>query len=392
VRLAALGRGEFTNDLGRRLPVDGPRVEYDHGDVLAWYVNRPSGLEQGFTILRPASQREGAAVRIDMALAWGEIVSLSPESCELELRPESGPLLRYGHLVGWMLMGLGSMRGRERGGATRITILVEDQGAKYPIVVDPTFTRAAKLWETTGPMRVAASGTHSGLAVAIEGDRLVVGSWGSESVFVFERIAGSWELSQRLVASDTRPLDQLGAAVALSGDRILAGALEPTGSRVRTKVPSTSSRCRRARWVEEAKITPADPQRGSLFGSAVAIDRDTAVIGNQANPLGGAYVFVRVGAAWLEEQKLPRPGNAALMGWAVAVQGDTAVIGAPGTSLPLTLPGQQGAAYVFRRAGALWELEAALLPSAPEGLGWFGAACVTRRRPVHRWSVCGSRG
>jgi hypothetical protein len=262
----------------------------------------------------------------------------------------------------------------ERGGATRITILVEDQGAKYPIVVDPTFTRAAKLVGDDGSDAVAASGTHSGLAVAIEGDRLVVGSWGSESVFVFERIAGSWELSQRLVASDTRPLDQLGAAVALSGDRILAGAPRADGVSGTDEGAVYVFSLQEGRWVEEAKITPADPQRGSLFGSAVAIDRDTAVIGNQANPLGGAYVFVRVGAAWLEEQKLPRPGNAALMGWAVAVQGDTAVIGAPGTSLPLTLPGQQGAAYVFRRAGALWELEAALLPSAPEGLGWFGAA------------------
>ena len=73
------------------------------------------------------------------------------------------------------------------------------------------------------------------------------------------------------------------------------------------------------------------------FGVSSAIDGDTLVIGSNSSEsgrsfAGAAYVYVRSGAMWTLEAKIV-PDDAAsnqYFGWAVDISGDTVVIGAPG--------------------------------------------------------------
>ena len=72
-----------------------------------------------------------------------------------------------------------------------------------------------------------------GSSVAIENDRIVVGAprdsdpgmrVGSTHIFEFDRAAKMWTHQMKIVASDGQDYDQLGTSVAVSGDRIIAGA------------------------------------------------------------------------------------------------------------------------------------------------------------------------
>ena len=47
---------------------------------------------------------------------------------------------------------------------------------------------------------------------------------GSGAVYVYDYLGGSWTPTLKLAAPDGAPGEQLGAAVALSGTRLLAGA------------------------------------------------------------------------------------------------------------------------------------------------------------------------
>src|SRR5688572_28048746 len=95
---------------------------------------------------------------------------------------------------------------------------------------------------------------------------------------------------------------------------------------------------------EEAKLVPEDPDHSASFGEAVDVSGDTAVVGaTGADPLGAAYVFVRTGASWSEQQTLVASEATPSFGADVAIAGDRIVVGAGGE-----------AAYVFERTGAHW--------------------------------------
>jgi len=113
---------------------------------------------------------------------------------------------------------------------------------------------------------------------------------------------------------------------------------------------------------------------GDTFGSAVAIDHSTAVVGaptavvGNARP-GSASVFVRAGGTWTMTTTLSAidGSDADGFGQSVAVSGDTIVIGAPKADIDF-VP-DQGAAYVFARdpGTGLWFEQAKL--TAFDGVG-----------------------
>jgi hypothetical protein len=109
-----------------------------------------------------------------------------------------------------------------------------------------------------------------------------------------------------------------------------------------------------AQWAILLPSTPATIE--NVFGSAVAIDGDTAVVGSPWSgelSRGSASVFVRDGASWTFQAELVAPDLAVgnNLGLAVALQGDTAVIAAPSQDAG------RGAVYVFTRSGATWTLQ-----------------------------------
>lgn len=119
---------------------------------------------------------------------------------------------------------------------------------------------------------------------------------------------------------------------------------------------------------QQAKLTAPIPVYNGEFGYAVAVDGDTAVVGMHNSDNGAAYVFVRDGAAWNLQATLAASdgqfGDG--LGYSVAIYGDTAVVGAPSAAT------RTGAAYVFVRSGTVWSQQAKLVSPDGESAQFFG--------------------
>jgi hypothetical protein len=193
-----------------------------------------------------------------------------------------------------------------------------------------------------------------GSSVKLAGNTVVVGApgEGSGSVFVFNADAGGvWSFTTELVPSDAADGDRAGGAVALSGDTILVGSSldDPAG----TSSGSAYAFVRAANgtWSQQAKLIASDAAGGDLFGDAVELLADIAIIGARGNDdhgsgSGSAYVFTRSPSdIWSEQAKLTASDAAAagLFGASLAFDGTHLAVGAPGA----------GSAYLFESPGWL---------------------------------------
>jgi len=86
-------------------------------------------------------------------------------------------------------------------------------------------------------------------------------------------------------------------------------------------------------WSQQAKLLPATSANGDLFGFAVDVVGDRAVIGvpYAASSQGAAYVFSRSGASWTQQAELTATGGVVgdEFGWSVAQNDNSILIGAP---------------------------------------------------------------
>ena len=222
-----------------------------------------------------------------------------------------------------------------------------------------------------------------GISVAADGDTAVVGAYqddddgaNSGSVHVFTRSSSTapWSWRAKLTADDAAAGDEFGIAVAVDGDTIVVGAHQNDSSKGAAYVFTWNSS--NSKWEQKAKLTASDAATNYEFGISVAVDGGTVVVGthkadyidlndssNNLADSGAAYVFTKPeSGGWAdatETAKLTASDAAAndQFGISVSVDGDTIVVGAhlhdiddDGTSIP-----NAGAVYVFTRpAGGGW--------------------------------------
>lgn len=150
-------------------------------------------------------------------------------------------------------------------------------------------------------------------------------------------------------------------------------------------------------WTERQRLSASDPDSLSNFGRSVAISDDGSriFVGAPYNGLGAAYVFVREGAAWVEEAKLEVIDNCGSpfqcrFGWAVATSaaGDVVVVGAPDDEVAGV---RYGSLNVYRRTPQGWGPVTKLAASGGSYVGIAAAISADGRRAfagTHR--CCGS--
>jgi hypothetical protein len=204
------------------------------------------------------------------------------------------------------------------------------------------------------------------------------GASGRGAAYVFMRSGGTWSLQQDLAASDGGASHAFGR-VALSAGELVVGAATGNSPAAGGTGAAYVFELSGNTWSQAQKLLAADGWNDQ-FGSSVAVSADTALIGAPfdqtiaGDMAGSVYVFVRSGGTWTLQQRLmPSDGSPnAEFGQAVALQGDTAVVGAPGedTSHGVNV----GSAYVFVRSGATWTQQQKLLPPSPQGLEQFGGS------------------
>jgi hypothetical protein len=230
----------------------------------------------------------------------------------------------------------------------------EYSGAAYVFDFDGTsWSETAKLVPADG-----AAGDCFGYSVALDGDRALVGAFGDDSeigaAYVFDFDGTSWNETAKLVASDGIASDDFGLAVALDGDRVLVGAFGVEGFTGAAYVFDLVG----GLWAQSAKLVAADRAAGDDFGVSVSLEGHRALVGADGDDdhgpsSGSAYVFEFDGFAWPETAKLvPSDGSALdLFGYSVAVDGERAVSGA---LLDDDMGSASGAVYVFEFDTAAW--------------------------------------
>ncbi|UZR30044.1 FG-GAP repeat protein [Methylococcus mesophilus] len=230
-----------------------------------------------------------------------------------------------------------------------------------------------------------------GSSVALYGDTALIGApyatsnsstWAGQA-YVFIRSGTTWTQQALLYASDQTANAFFGWSVALSGETALVGAYQAnSGGKSKAGQAYVFTRSG-AVWTEQAILYASDRSPGFNFGNAVALSGDTALIGAYSATYpsspnlayaGKAYVFVRSGTAWTEQQALPPPDPQQLgrFGYAVALSGDTALISQPyrNTVGPLGA----GEVFVFARSGSSWRQQQILYASDAAGNAYFGNA------------------
>lgn len=266
----------------------------------------------------------------------------------------------------------------------------------YDVVID-RFDHDA----TTSYVKSPVPHSYSGYGrVAIDDDLLAVaaqtdypqGSDLSEAfgaVYLYRRNGRLWQFEEGLRRPTPGNLDNFGSDVAISGDTVVIGAAgvdrEGFGPNENSGLAYVFRHDGNA-WQLEATLSAPNAGEGDEFGSSVAIEGDTLVVGapgessgdsgvggNQADnsqaAAGAAYIFTRHGDAWSEATyvKASNPDAGDRFGHDVDISGGTIVVSAPDEASSATgIDGDgadnaaesAGAVYVFRYSNSTWIHEA----------------------------------
>lgn len=160
----------------------------------------------------------------------------------------------------------------------------------------------------------------------------------------------------------------------------------------------------REQWKNQAYMKASNGDADDSFGSSLAIDGDTLVVGsyledspqntitngtgssalNTAANSGAVFVYRRVGNDWVQEAyiKAPNAGAGDFFGYRVDISGDTLAVSAYKEDSSQAFPSASaasddtatdaGAVYIFKRTGVTWAFEAYLKAANAEANDFFG--------------------
>lgn len=206
-------------------------------------------------------------------------------------------------------------------------------------------------------------GAQHGNAIAINGNTMVIGARFDSTTasqagaaYVYVLSGTTWTQQAVLLANDGAAVDKFGYSVAISEDTIVVGAYQDdtafsNGGSAYVFVRNGTT------WTQQQKLTPSDGTADDEFGNAVGITGEFIVVGSHLANLpgnsdaGSAYCFRRNGTVWTQTQKLIPLGGVELgdlFGESVAVSGSKIAVGAAGDDTPET---RAGSVYVFTESG-----------------------------------------
>ncbi len=235
---------------------------------------------------------------------------------------------------------------------------------------------------------------ESSIAAAIDNNVAVVGlQWSDVNdsaaqgiAYVFEE-GSTWQQIAELTPDDGQTGDLFGSSVALSGNTIIVGAQgmntkddgEAQGAAyIFTKKAGT--------WQQTTKLQAGTNKTFDSFGSAVAIDGSIAAVADKLygvdgkDALGAVYVYKEQGNNWTHIATLTAEDEKvnSSFGSAVAINGNTIVVGAEGYNYGNQV--SQGAVYIFKLKDSgwgwdnKWEQVAKLVAQDGEGGDHFGSS------------------
>jgi hypothetical protein len=190
-----------------------------------------------------------------------------------------------------------------------------------------------------------------------------------------------WEV--RLTADDPAPAADFGRSVAIGGHLVAVGAGGADTDLAKNAGAVYLFKRQGQGYVREAKLIAPDATSGAEFGRAVAIQGNMVIVGARFAQVGAfsragaAYIFRKVGRSWYLEAKItsPTPADEDNFGRALAIHGDLLVVTARKENINAD---DVGAAYVFRHAGNNWIEETKLTASDPTPGAYFGQSVAVQ--------------
>jgi hypothetical protein len=235
---------------------------------------------------------------------------------------------------------------------------------------------------------IPATGSCFANAVAIDGDYMVIGDFcNGDNVrglaWVYHRTGpNAWDSGVKLVAPDAHDSDYFGYSVAISGDRVIIGAvfvatagLSDSGAAYVFTRTGTNS------WDSGVRLVATDPAADDQFGVAVSISGDYAAVAAPSKGDGGlpdtgaVYVFHRTGNSTWDAGTKIAPGTlieSNRFGIAIGISGDYLIVGVLNTHGVDT---RTGSAYIFKRTALnSWDAGTIITATDPAAGARFGRA------------------
>ena len=238
---------------------------------------------------------------------------------------------------------------------------VEDMGSAY------IFDRVAAVWSQTQKLYPDESSTDYsfGNSISLSGDRAVIGNYGDTSpvddvvgikvgsayVFDLNTSSGVWQQTDKLIASDYDKWDEFGRAVAVSGDRLIIGAPKEDSAGADAGAAYTFS-YDGSNWDQTQKLKIFPDYELNRFGTAVSYQPGRAIVGAYGNDFygedaGSAEIFeLSAEGIWQHTATLYAKDAEAgdRFGFSVDLGNNVAIVGA---SLEDSEGSNAGAAYIF---------------------------------------------
>ncbi|MCP4710329.1 MAG: hypothetical protein GY869_17035, partial [Planctomycetes bacterium] len=206
--------------------------------------------------------------------------------------------------------------------------------------------------------------TYNQPIIAIDNNRIVLGAPANNeiatdagAVFVYRFNDDLWHLEQKITPSDPNEKQFFGSSVAVDGDSIIIGA--PSDRRTVRGAAYIYHR-QEQNWTQHAKFTGPDRRR---FATAVTIDDDWAFAASFDERL--VHVYHCHQGIWQLQQTIDSGENySQYFGNSMAIDGNNILIGAYDlySSYPSYEKRYSGSVYSFTFAGSTWNQNAILRP------------------------------
>lgn len=234
-----------------------------------------------------------------------------------------------------------------------------------------TLTFLQKLDTSTAGL--SANSSEFGSAVALSGNRILVGAPGQTEVvpggpsliqagaaFIFERNSGTglWGFLRKFSAPsyDRASYDNFGRSVAFSGNQMLIGV---PGCDDQGTASGKVSIFRDFGFgvLGMGTLLPPGVEQYDTFGTSMAAHGNRLVIGAPGgglNNVGAAFLYEQTNGAWTLAEQFEAEANdySSNMGYSVAISDEYVVAGAPNSNRAASFA---GATYMFRDEPGGWE-------------------------------------
>ena len=266
------------------------------------------------------------------------------------------------------------------------------------------------------PPADTVAGNFFGVAVAIDGDRALIGASGEDlcgansgAAYIYERdTTGTWAQVAKLHPRDCVEGHFFGRTLALSGNRAVVAAFRPFFSSTRSNAAYVFERDTTGTWSEVARLTAGEGFEEGPFAASVALDGDRALITTagdrgEGRHGGAAYVFERdpLSGFWRQQARVTGSGSVrdGIFGTSAALDGDRFIV-----SASTYFAERPGSAYIFeRKHSGTWQETAHLtgiedffisvdihgdhviVGESKGGKGRTGIATLYQRQPDSTW-------